>query len=60
MGASLMLTRLLKSMLFEIQPRDPATLTAVAVAVLFAAIAAALFPARRAAAIEPVVTLRHE
>jgi putative ABC transport system permease protein len=60
MGAALWLSRLLAGMLFEIQPRDPSTLIVVAVVVACAALAAAWFPARRAAGIEPVVTLRHE
>lgn len=60
MGAALALTRLLARMLFQIKPSDPATLATVAAVVAGAALIAAWFPARRAAGIEPVVTLKHE
>ncbi len=60
MAAAVALTRLLSSLLFEIQPRDPATLTAVAAVVALSGVAAAWLPARRAASVHPVATLRHE
>jgi|CZKL01.1.fsa_nt_gi predicted permease len=59
-AAALMLTRMVKSMLYGIQPYDPPTLI-VGVAILLAvALAASWIPARRAAAVEPMVALRHE
>ena len=60
MAASAALTRLMKSLLFGISPLDLLTY-AVAPAVLVAATALASYlPARRAAAVDPVETLRAE
>jgi putative ABC transport system permease protein len=58
--AALGATRVLTGMLYEIQPTDPPTLAGVAVVLLGAALAATLIPARRAARVDPMVTLRHE
>jgi putative ABC transport system permease protein len=51
---------LLKSMLFGVGPRDPATYAAVVVGVALVGLLANFIPARRAASIEPVNTLRSE
>jgi ABC-type antimicrobial peptide transport system permease subunit len=54
------LSRFLGSLLFGVQPLDPATYLAV-LAILLAAISlAAYLPARRAAKLDPVTTLRAE
>ncbi len=53
-------TRVLRGMLYEIRPTDPPTLAAVVMLLLGAAFAATLVPARRAARVDPMVTLRHE
>jgi ABC-type antimicrobial peptide transport system permease subunit len=60
LGASLALTRFVESLLFRVEPRDPATF--VAVALVFAAVAAiaSYVPARRAAQVDPSSTLRSE
>lgn len=60
LAASLGLTQLLAKVLFEVQPRDPATLFQVAVTVSAAALLAGYLPARRAARIQPTVALRNE
>lgn len=51
---------LLRSLLFGIEPADPATFVVVAVGVPAVALAACLLPARRAVGIEPIDALRDE
>lgn len=57
---ALVLSRILESMLFGVSPYDPAALAAVVGLLGVAALAATLFPARRAASVDPVVALRQE
>jgi len=59
-GASLMLTRLVKSMLYGIQPWDPPTMLGGVVVLVAVALAASWIPARRAARVQPMDALRHE
>jgi predicted permease len=59
-GAALGLTRLVKSMLYGIQPWDPATMIGGVVVLLAVALAASWIPARRAAGVQPMEALRHE
>jgi putative ABC transport system permease protein len=54
------LTRFLASQLFGVTPTDPATFAAVAALLAIVAVAATIAPARRAALVDPVVTLRSE
>lgn len=56
-GVSLLLTRLLTGLLFEVQPTDAATLLVVA---LVLASTALVIPARRAATVDPITALRRE
>jgi len=58
--ASVAIGRVIESMLFGISPRDLATYAIVITMIVGGALAACLFPARRAASIDPVVTLRAE
>ena len=58
--ASLALTRLLSSLLFEASPRDPVTFTTVAAVLVSVAFLACYIPARRAASVDPTVALRYE
>jgi predicted permease len=51
-------TRLLKASLFETNVYDPVTFAAVPVVLGVAALAASYLPARRAAAVDPIVALR--
>ena len=60
LGASLILTRLLANLLFEVSPADPATSTAVAVTLGFVALVAAAVPAARATSVDPMAVLRSE
>jgi ABC-type antimicrobial peptide transport system permease subunit len=57
-GGSLLLTRVLGGLLFEIEPTDPGTLVAVSILLLVVAAAACLVPARRATLVQPIVALR--
>jgi putative ABC transport system permease protein len=58
--AALASGRALATLLFEIQPTDPAVLTTVAIVVILAAAAACLLPARRATHTDPTLALRAE
>ena len=58
--AALLLTRLVKSMLYGIQPYDPTTMTAGILVLLAVALAASWIPAQRAAGVQPMEALRHE
>ncbi len=53
-------SRLLSGMLFGVQPADPATLSIVVLVIIVVAISAAMVPAIRAAALDPMRTLREE
>jgi ABC-type antimicrobial peptide transport system permease subunit len=57
-AAALATTRLLQSLLFEVQPTDPGTLIAVAVGLVLLAAVASWLPARRAMRVDPVEALR--
>jgi hypothetical protein len=58
--ASLLLSRLVKSMLFGIAPYDPATLWGAILLLLTVALAASWIPARRAARVQPMEALRRD
>ena len=60
LAAAAGLTRLMKSVLFGISPVDPLTYTAVPLVLVAATVLASYLPARRAAAVDPVETLRGE
>ncbi len=59
-AGSLALTGWLSSLLFEVEPADPAVLTAVAATLALVAALAGYLPARRATAIDPIRALRQE
>jgi predicted permease len=58
--ASVGLTNFLKSLLYGVKPLDSATITASVVLMLLCSALAGLWPARRAASIDPMRTLRGE
>lgn len=54
------LTRLMRGMLYDVTPTDPATLGAIAVLLTAVAVTASYLPARRAARADPLEVLRAE
>jgi ABC-type antimicrobial peptide transport system permease subunit len=59
-AGAVLATRLLRSLLFQVDPLDPAVMALAAVSIFLLALAASLVPARRAASIEPMQALRNE
>jgi putative ABC transport system permease protein len=60
LAAAYALTRTIASFLYEVSPTDPATAVGVAAVLLTVAGVAAFVPARRAASVDPALTLRAE
>jgi predicted permease len=60
LAASLAVNRLLESMLVQVSPSDPVTLTVASAVLILAATLGCLIPARRAMKVDPVVALRNE
>ena len=60
LGAALALTRFLQSFLYGVKPADVLTFVAVSLLLVAVAALAAWLPARRAAAVDPLVALRYE
>jgi ABC-type lipoprotein release transport system permease subunit len=58
--AATWLTRFLSSLLFEVGRYDPMTFVVASLALLVAAALACVVPARGAAALDPVETIRRE
>jgi len=60
LATALALSRLLRGVLVEITPSDPATFAAITVVFTMVSIAACLLPVRQATRIDPLLALRAE
>jgi ABC-type antimicrobial peptide transport system permease subunit len=60
LGASALLTRFLQAQLFNVNPIDPLTLTAVSIFISIVAIVACFVPAQRATTVDPMIVLRQD
>jgi ABC-type antimicrobial peptide transport system permease subunit len=58
--AAFALTRLMKTLLFDVSPADPVTYVAASAGLVAAAMLASYLPARGASAVDPAVALRGE
>lgn len=60
LACALPATRLLRGLLFQVGPNDPATFVAIGVTLALVAVVASYLPARRGTHADPVVTLKAE
>lgn len=60
LAGSFALSKLIETLLFNVEPRDIATFTAAGLVLLVATLLASYIPARRATKVDPLVALRYE
>jgi predicted permease len=60
LGAAVVTTRFVSSLLYGLEPNDPATITLAAVVMIAVAAVAGYLPARRASKVDPITALRCE
>ena len=53
-------SQLLRTLLFDVQPRDPVTFAGVAAVLVTTGLLACVVPARRATRVDPLVALRNQ
>jgi putative ABC transport system permease protein len=59
-AGSLLLSRLLETMVFEVSTRDPVTFVGMSALLAVVALAACFIPALRASRVDPITAMRHE
>jgi putative ABC transport system permease protein len=59
-GGALAASRLLESVLYEVEPYDPGVLAWIAILLGGSAVVASFVPARRAAAVDPLLVLKED
>ena len=57
-AGALVLTRVMTTLLFGVEPTDAVTFLSVALVLVAVAVTACLIPARRAASVDPLIALR--
>jgi ABC-type antimicrobial peptide transport system permease subunit len=60
LGVAVLSTRVMRSLLFDLSPTDPVTYVAIGALIGLTAAAASWVPARRAANVDPLSSLRAE
>jgi ABC-type antimicrobial peptide transport system permease subunit len=60
LAGSLVLARLISSILFDVTPQDPLTIIATSIVLILVALIASFVPAHRATRVDPMAVLRNE
>jgi putative ABC transport system permease protein len=60
LSAALTMTRLMKRLLFDVEPNDPLTFSVITIMLTIVALLASWIPARRATKVDPITTIRSD